>query len=91
MKIIKVTQTCTACPSQWDAVTDDNRIVYIRYRWGHLTISVGEPNDTDEWAGVNGRVIFAESIGDSFDGFMTYTQLTEYTRKLIDWPEHETE
>lgn len=33
-------QTCDACPSQWDAETDDGRPVYIRYRWGFLSVRV---------------------------------------------------
>ena len=31
--------TCTSCPSQWDAKTTDGTYVYIRYRWGCLTVT----------------------------------------------------
>lgn len=34
--LARVVQTCTACPSQWDAWTTDGRYLYLRYRsgWG---------------------------------------------------------
>lgn len=38
INIIDIQQTCSACPSQWDFVTDDNRIGYVRYRWGGLSV-----------------------------------------------------
>lgn len=60
MRIVlaKVVQTCFACPSQWDAWTPDGRYVYLRFRWGHGTVSM-EPFGTvasfsveDPYAGV---------------------------------------
>ena len=39
MKLRSSKMTCSACPSQWDAVTEDGDEVYIRYRHGHLTVS----------------------------------------------------
>lgn len=40
--IVKETiiQTCTACPSQWDAKTTNNDEVYIRLRGGHFRVEV---------------------------------------------------
>lgn len=34
MRIVKAIQTCWACPSQWDAWTDEGEYVYLRYRHG---------------------------------------------------------
>jgi hypothetical protein len=42
MRIINLVQTCPACPSQWDAQTEDGQYVYIRYRWDTLTVSIDE-------------------------------------------------
>lgn len=33
-----LTQTCGACPSQWEGELEDGRMLYIRYRWGYLSI-----------------------------------------------------
>lgn len=34
IRIVKAVHTCTACPSQWDAWTDDGTYLYLRYRYG---------------------------------------------------------
>ena len=46
MRIVELTQTCSAAPSQWDARLDDGRVVYIRYRHGALSVCVGPENAT---------------------------------------------
>ncbi|MFJ9695558.1 hypothetical protein [Kitasatospora sp. NPDC101183] len=33
-KLIRVVQTCSACPSQWDAWTVGGQYLYLRYRHG---------------------------------------------------------
>lgn len=37
--------TCGACPTQYEGVTNDGNTVYIRYRWGELTVQVGRDLD----------------------------------------------
>ena len=59
--------TCEACPSQWEGITDDGQEVYIRYRWGHLSVRV------------NGAEIFSRQIGDGFDGVLTTTDMLAIT------------
>lgn len=41
IKIVEIYQTCNVAPSQWDAWTDEGEYIYIRHRWGILTISRG--------------------------------------------------
>jgi hypothetical protein len=75
IKIVKAVSTCGACPSQWDAWTDDGKYVYIRYRWGHLSISyevLGEP-------------ILEKNIGDEYGGVMSFEELVEHTKGVIEW------
>lgn len=43
--IIKLTRTCIACPSQWEGETSHGAAVYIRFRWGELTVHVGPSID----------------------------------------------
>ncbi|MBM9504183.1 hypothetical protein [Actinacidiphila acididurans] len=33
-KLVRVVQTCSACPSQWDAWTADGQYLFLRYRHG---------------------------------------------------------
>lgn len=37
-RIKKLTKTCEACPSQWEGEFEDGSPVYIRYRWGYLSV-----------------------------------------------------
>jgi hypothetical protein len=37
-KIVKFSQTNLACPTQWDAWTDQGERIYIRYRFGRLLV-----------------------------------------------------
>lgn len=63
MRIRNLVQTCWACPSQWSAKTEDGDEVYIRYRWGVLTMDVA-------------NVLVQEvEAGDGLDGFMTERQM----------------
>ena len=59
--------TCLACPSQWEGITDDGESVYIRYRWGHLSVSV------------SGTKIFSRQIGDGLDGVLSTTDMLAIT------------
>lgn len=45
MIITDLRKTCAASPAQWEAKTPDGQFVYIRYRWGVLTMGVGENID----------------------------------------------
>lgn len=40
MKVAELTQTCSACPSQWEGRLEDGSAIYIRYRWGRLGVAV---------------------------------------------------
>lgn len=40
--VYDVKQTCGACPSSWEGRTEDGREVYARYRWGYLSVRVGD-------------------------------------------------
>lgn len=73
-------QTCSACPSQWEARTDrDNRPVYIRYRHGWLSVSLGPPNGTD-WDAVGGELWFDDKIGEEFDGVIEFDEVCKLAR-----------
>jgi hypothetical protein len=40
--LVELVQTCEACPSQWEGVTDTGLHFYARYRHGRLGWGVGE-------------------------------------------------
>lgn len=71
-------KTCGACPSQWDIWTTDGQYIYARYRWGGLTLTleVGTPNS---------RILYAENIGDGWNGVLSTQELIDHTSSVLDW------
>lgn len=84
IKIKTIRQTCIACPTQYEGWTDDERPVYIRYRWGHLSIRVGE-KDTDHNTPLSGEVVYSQQIGNKYDGFIELDDIKSLTVKHIIW------
>jgi hypothetical protein len=79
--IARIRKTCDACPAQWEGVAADGAKVYVRYRWGGLSVGVGvEPLGKDY-----GNV-FSEQIGDSLDGDLSFDDLKAATAGWIEWP-----
>lgn len=77
-------ETCSICPSQWEGMTEDHKLVYIRYRWGHLCVSVSPPHATDISEAVRGECIYEETVDSSgWDGSMSLDTLKELTRDHI--------
>jgi hypothetical protein len=81
IEISKLKHTCGACPSQWEFYTFDNRPVYVRYRWGFLSVSIGEQNGTIMDA-VHGSRIITKELGNSLDGVIGWRRVKEELNKL---------
>jgi hypothetical protein len=79
--VTELTQTCDACPSQWEGRTADGRHVYVRYRWGCLQIGIG--NSLHD--AVNTDTI-TRQLGDNLHGVLSYTELKAATRDVVQWP-----
>jgi len=71
----KIVQTCTISPSQWEGETDDGQFVYIRYRFGDLTIEIAD--NKEAWSDGKLRVILDEHIGGRYDGEMDTSRMLE--------------
>ncbi|WP_405947502.1 hypothetical protein OG588_13625 [Streptomyces prunicolor] len=46
-ELVRVVQTCSACPSQWDAWTADGQYLYLRFRHGEGCVEWHPDPDTD--------------------------------------------
>lgn len=77
MRLQALKMTCMACPSQWHGITTDNRYVYVRYRWG--TLSVGLGNTHDEAIQNHGNFLLTY-IGDGLDGTMDTAEMLRHTK-----------
>jgi len=81
MKIDELIQTCGACPTQWEFRTFENRPVYVRYRWGYLSVRIGDP-DADIMNAVGGIEIYGEGIGDGMDGCIGWGEVEHRIKGL---------
>mgnify|MGYP003394749053 CR=1 FL=1 len=85
IKVTQITNTCFACPAHWEGRTDDGKYVYIRYRWGHLSVRVHANEDKFE---IDDLYPFDETIGNEFDGVMSYEELRDKVKDVVELPEY---
>lgn len=63
MKIRNLEQSCSACPSAWTGKTVGGDDIYIRYRWGWLTVDI------------NSSEIFGTKLGGEYDGVISWEDI----------------
>jgi len=64
-------QTCSACPSQWEGTTECGKDIYIRYRWGSLSLKI------------NGKQKFTAYIGNELDGVIGIEDIQNYLKDYL--------
>lgn len=80
IRVTQLEQTCFACPSQWEGEAEDGRYVFIRYRFGYLSATVS--NGLED----HGEYVFAQQVGDAFDGVMEYDELKVHLAGAMELP-----
>jgi len=80
----KLERTCFACPSQWEGELEDGRMIYIRYRWGCLEVSISGNATDDISDAVKGETIFQEYIGGDYDGVMDNEEMLSILKDVIE-------
>lgn len=73
LRIVALTQTCGACPSQWEGVSDHGAAVYARYRGGRLRVHVGP----GVGAAIDLPPVWEWAEGEPLDGWMDLGELRE--------------
>lgn len=76
-----------ACPFQIDALTDDNRRIYGRYRHGYLRVYISKTGDLTESGAIDGDLLYGEDTGRMYDGYMSLDEFKEKTSGVFDWSE----
>ena len=67
LRVRSLVRTGAAAPSQWEGRTAGGQFVYVRYRYGLLTVQVGaDRNDA-----LDHEPIFMWSAIDKLDGYMS--------------------
>jgi len=60
--------------------------VYVRYRYGSLTIGIGPSLNTAVANGVGATAVLRRKVGGPWDGTMTFARLRRFGRGRIVWP-----
>lgn len=74
--LVKVLQTCSACPSQWDAWDDQGNYWYLRFRHGYGEATKYPSPETGTW-GNRGPDIEFEPM-DGSDGVIDLQQFCDH-------------
>jgi hypothetical protein len=87
--VLSIVKTCESSPAQWEGLTADGKVVYVRYRYGVLRVGIGA--DTDEavenaFAPDNACM---SKLGEEWEGDLRYDEMTRATRNAFIWPTHE--
>lgn len=80
-KIIKLRKTCFAAPSQWEGVDSEEYPIYIRYRWGKLSVRIGKKRG-DVWSAVDGDEIFSK---EKEVGWIMFPELEDWVQGVLDF------
>lgn len=76
--LVRVVETCAACPSQWNAWDAQGCYYYLRYRHGRGTVHRFASPDITAWAGYPHGAVRRFAHGDVLDG---YIELGEFCRR----------
>ena len=82
IKYIK--KTCECYPSQWEAKLMDGRMLYIRYRWGVLSIRASLKKTDNIMDAVDGKEILGKKLGAGFDGYLDDDAMKQYLKTALE-------
>lgn len=85
-KVVALRQTSVACPSQWEGTLEDGQAVYARYRYGWLSVGVGDDVDQAVRSGSTDRALFAGGVGAGLDGFLDFEELKIHLQGILLFP-----
>ena len=77
LKVSRITQTCSACPSQWEGEGENGEYIYIRYRWGGLSLDV------------NRECVYFIQHGDDLAGYLEADEMQELLSDYLDFNQAE--
>lgn len=73
LELISLEKVTEACPAQWEGHTDDRHFVYIRYRFGRLSMRV------------DGKNVYSNVRGSAFDGSISQEEMLEELSQFVSY------
>jgi hypothetical protein len=87
IKISEILNYGGTCPFQIDALTNDNRRIYGRYRHGYVRVYISKTDDLTDDVVIDGDLIYRHDTGRPYDGYMSLEEFKEKTKSVLDWSE----
>jgi hypothetical protein len=81
MKLLELKRTKDSAPTQYEGKLSNGKLIYIRYRWGTLTIRVSRDITKNIDDAVTGRIVFQQFIGSAYDGSIEHDPVIYYLAK----------
>lgn len=83
-RVVQLTKTCGACPTQWEGKLEDGRMIYFRYRSGRCTLDVSESPTNDIDDAVMGFEVHNHKAADEWDGCMSDSEVMDIIGRYFD-------
>ena len=82
-EVRKLVKTCAGYPSQWEGKLEDGRMIYIRFRWGNLSVRISEQPTNDIDDAVRGKYIYEKNVSLDYDGVMRDSTMFSFLKDII--------
>lgn len=69
IKVKNIRQTSHFCPSQWEGRTENNEYLYVRYRFGCLSVEI------------DGKLLYSRELNDGLDGIIELEEVISVLKK----------
>lgn len=87
LRVVALKKTSLACPSQWEGTLEDGRAIYVRFRWGELSVGVGNHVDGAVRNATSDDAFYADPVSGGLDGYMDFEELKAHLHGLLDFPD----
>lgn len=83
-KLTRIVCTCSACPTQYEGRFEDGDDLYIRYRYGELTV-YKTPHGREHYS--EGHLLLEVEHGADLDGTLEDAELIQHCKDLLTFPD----
>jgi hypothetical protein len=84
--VVTATKISNAAPALWECRTEDGRLLFARYRWFLLQISLHGLNGQCAEDATDEECVFSVDHAGKSDHTLSYEELKTLTRGIIGWP-----
>ena len=89
-KAVTCIKTSEYCPALWEGKLDNGHTFYINFRWGTLNVSMSDDISDNIDDAIGGKTLLHGQIkSNEWIGYLSYDELKEVLKNVLDLPEKE--